>query len=130
MKFVMCSALVSVEPVAASVGRPISAPRCRIGHRTGIAARRVWHNVSPEVPSDVPIPPEFSAIVPRHPRFLSLSSIRTRPVMVGACLAGILAFRLGAAELSPALAGAENTFKGEILPFVEKNCYGCKVDHS
>ncbi|HUR60207.1 MAG TPA: DUF1592 domain-containing protein [Opitutaceae bacterium] len=48
-----------------------------------------------------------------------------RPFLIAACLTGAWACRLAAAELSPALAGAERGFQAEIKPFVEKHCYAC-----
>jgi mono/diheme cytochrome c family protein len=42
-----------------------------------------------------------------------------------ACLAAGLAFQAGAAEVNPALAGAEASFQNDIRPFLTKNCFEC-----
>jgi hypothetical protein len=67
-----------------------------------------------------------TAIVPRRrPTPPVVTNSFRAAIIVVTHLAGLLAFPLGAAELSPALTGAEVVFQDEILPFVVKNCYPC-----
>ncbi len=70
-------------------------------------------------------PRNIFTVVSRHPRLAPAVSTLSRHFLIGACLAVPSVFRLAAADLSPALAGAESGFQEEIKPFVVKHCYSC-----
>ena len=90
-----------------------------------LAAKRARHNVSRAASSGARTPGISFAVVSRHPCLVSAVSTLCRHFTFGAFFAGSSMSSLTAAELSPALAGAERGFQDEIKPFVVKHCYGC-----